>query len=241
MILGNVLLTRLSAGNFLMLSLKHLARFIACGLLFSVCFQAGLACAGELAASVPEAQAISQPVSSGASADGAVLASVASSPVSEEAGVVAAYRVGPDDEIKIMVFGEPDLSGQYAVNGAGILSMPLIGDIPVKGLGLKEIESAVVARLKDGYILEPHVSVEIAKYRPFYILGEVRSPGSYPYVNNMSVLNAVALAGGFTYRANKKNVEIMRTAKELSKLEDDQPVEATVLPGDIILVKERFF
>jgi protein involved in polysaccharide export with SLBB domain len=88
------------------------------------------------------------------------------------------YRAGPDDEIKITVFGEEDLTGRYAVNGNGYISMPLIGDISVGGLSLKEIENAIVAKLKDGYVLDPRVSVEITKYRPFYILGEVRVPAA---------------------------------------------------------------
>jgi protein involved in polysaccharide export with SLBB domain len=151
------------------------------------------------------------------------------------------YRIGPDDEIKITVYGEEDLSGSYPVSGTGNISMPLIGDVHVQNFTLKDVELAVTEKLKDGYLLDPKVSVEISKYRPFYILGEVRVPGSYPYVNNMSVLNAVAVAGGFTYRANKKRVEIMRTHEEDADVDKDQPVDTLVVPGDIILVKERFF
>ena len=151
------------------------------------------------------------------------------------------YRIGADDEIKITVYGEEDLSGTYAVSGTGKISMPLIGDVHVQNFTLKDVELAVTDKLKDGYLLDPKVSVEISKYRPFYILGEVRVPGSYPYVNNMSVLNAVAVAGGFTYRANKKRVEIMRTHEEDADVDKDQTVDTLVVPGDIILVKERFF
>lgn len=152
-----------------------------------------------------------------------------------------AYRVGSDDELRIIVYGEDELSARYTVSGNGMISMPLIGDVRVSGLTPNQIEAKIVAALSEGYLIDPSVSIEISQYRPFYILGEVRAPGNYAYVNNMSVLNAVAMAGGFTYRADRKYVEILKTGDDHSKMVKDHPVKGSVQPGDIILVKERFF
>lgn len=153
----------------------------------------------------------------------------------------AVYHLGADDEIKIIIFGEDDLSGDYKVSGDGSVSMPLIGEVPVNGLSLAETEDLIEAKLADGYLLEPSVSVAVSKYRPFYILGEVREPGSYSYVSNMTALNAIALAGGFTYRANSKSVQIMRGGQAEGSAYEEFPVEAKVMPGDVIMIKERFF
>ncbi|MCC6597808.1 MAG: polysaccharide export protein [Alphaproteobacteria bacterium] len=154
------------------------------------------------------------------------------------------YLLGPDDEIKMTVFGEEDLSGPYNVSATGTLSIPLIGDVQASGRTLKEIETEIVKKLKNGYLIDPSVALSITKYRPFYILGEVRLPGSYSYVSGMSVLNAVALAGGFTYRANKKNVQIKRPVHGINSNEipkKEYTVDAKILPGDVIFIKERFF
>lgn len=165
--------------------------------------------------------------------------------ITEEGGVpqnwLNEYVVGPDDEIQMRVFGEDDLSGMYVVSTAGELSLPLIGNIHVQGLNLPQIKTLIVSKLKDGYLLDPQVSLEVKKYRPFYILGEVNVPGSYDYVSNMSVLNAVALAGGYTYRANKNKIEIRRKHNDETQIFESRPEEFSVIPGDVILVKERFF
>lgn len=158
-----------------------------------------------------------------------------------EEGDENAYRIAPDDKLKIVVFDEKTLSRVYRVGSTGHISVPLIGDVYVQGKTTRDIERELVVRLSDGYLVNPSVSIEIDEYRPFYILGEVRTPGSYSFVNDMSVLNAVALAGGFTYRANKRNVEILRVSEGASEGVKEQPVDASVLPGDIILVRERFF
>lgn len=151
------------------------------------------------------------------------------------------YLLGPDDQIKMTVFGEEDLSGTYTVNAGGMLSVPLIGDVRAKGRTLKQLEAEIVRQLKNGYLVAPSVALEIGKYRPFYILGEVRTPGSYSYVTGMNALNAAALAGGFTYRANKKRIQIRRTGENGDDVTEEQPVEYKIRPGDVILVKERFF
>ncbi len=151
-----------------------------------------------------------------------------------------AYTLGAGDRLKITVFGEPDLSGESEVDGRGLISLPLIGQTPVGGRTLHEVEVAVASRLAGRYLVNPRVSIEVLNYRPFFILGEVNKPGSYPFVNGMSVLNAVALAGGFTYRARKDEMMVVRAGDAAKK---EQPVsqEANVLPGDIIRVPERFF
>lgn len=159
----------------------------------------------------------------------------------EKFDIASAYRVGPDDQITLRVFGEPDLTGDYTVASNGTLSLPLLGILAVEGLNLSEIESMITNNLKDGYILDPKITIEIKKYRPFYILGEVRAPGSYSYVSNMNILNAVAMAGGYTYRANQRIVEVKRTHKGTTEIFKAQPVDTPVIPGDIIIIKERFF
>lgn len=153
---------------------------------------------------------------------------------------VEQYQLGSGDQIKVTVYGEEDLSGEFEIDGTGKIAMPLIGSVGVGGKLLDEAESLIVEMLSDGYLINPRVSLEVMNYRPFYILGEVDKPGSYPYVNDMTVLNAVALASGFTYRANKKKIEITRKIDGVEqKLSVD--VTAKVLPGDIIRIAERFF
>ncbi|WP_255833931.1 polysaccharide biosynthesis/export family protein [Kordiimonas sp. SCSIO 12603] len=150
------------------------------------------------------------------------------------------YQLGSGDEIKITVYGEEDLSGEFEIDGSGSVSMPLIGSVAVGGKNLKTAEKLITDLLADGYLISPRVSIEVLNYRPFYILGEVDKPGSYPYVNDMTVLNAVALASGFTYRANKKKFEITRkVGGREEKITVD--ITAQVLPGDIIRIAERFF
>ena len=149
------------------------------------------------------------------------------------------YRLGPGDEVEVMVFGHVDLSGSFEVNGRGEVSLPLIGSVTAGGLTVREFEKAVVAALKPDYLKNPRVSIQVTNYRPFYILGEVNEPGSYPYVDGMSVVNAVALAGGFTYRAKKRHALVKRRTEP--EREQKLPISAKVLPGDIITIEERFF
>ncbi|MEE8296010.1 MAG: polysaccharide biosynthesis/export family protein [Sphingomonadales bacterium] len=148
------------------------------------------------------------------------------------------YRLGSGDEIRINVFGEITLSGKFLVGDEGVVAMPLIGGIQAEGLTVQELENAIKAKLKPDYLKNPRVSVEVLNYRPFYILGEVNSPGSYPFVSGMTVLEGVALAGGFTYRAKKGKVYIRRAGSQ-----DEVLILVTeiVLPGDIITIRERIF
>ncbi|MAQ71716.1 MAG: hypothetical protein CL565_05935 [Alphaproteobacteria bacterium] len=151
-----------------------------------------------------------------------------------------AYRVGPGDRLEMTVYGEDGLSKQYQVDGQGNISVPLIGVVSVEGLTPIEIEALVAERLRDGYLIDPSVTIEITEYRPFYIMGEVRRPGSYNYIDGMNVLNAVAVGGGFTYRAKTKEIEVVRSAGNDSMTVTLKP-EDQIMPGDIIRIKERFF
>lgn len=154
-----------------------------------------------------------------------------------------AYRLGAGDALRVTVFGEPDLSGGFTVDGAGRVALPLIGEVRVGGLTVPEAEAAVVAHLADGYLRHPRVAIEVTNYRPFYILGEVRAPGSYPYAAGMTVMSAVALAGGFTYRADEDDVTITAPGGEgdAASQAREAALADAVLPGDVILIGERFF
>jgi polysaccharide export outer membrane protein len=152
-----------------------------------------------------------------------------------------AYTLGVSDEIRLTVFGEEALSGSYTVGSNGAISMPLIGEITLAGLSTTRAEALIRGKLADGYLIKPSVSIEMLRHRPFYILGEVHAPGSYDYASNMNVLGAVAVAGGFTYRANRKNVQILRAADGKSAAYKAFAVEAPVAPGDTIVVGERLF
>jgi protein involved in polysaccharide export with SLBB domain len=150
------------------------------------------------------------------------------------------YVLGIGDRIRLTVYGETDLSGEYEVGSTGVVALPLIGDVPVANQSISTFEQAVRAKLTEGYLRDPRVSAQVINYRPFFILGEVSKPGSYPYVNGMTVINAIALAGGYTYRADKSGVTISH-ASDTEKKDVSAAEEAVVMPGDIIRVPERFF
>lgn len=148
------------------------------------------------------------------------------------------YRLGPGDQLRVTVFNEPDLTGQYLVGSQGSISYPLVGDVHAAGLTLAEFGNSLQLALQE-YVRHPNVSVEVANYRPFFILGEVQRPGTYPYSANLTVLNAVATAGGFTYRANRSRVFIRR-ASETEERVYPLDIATPVLPGDTIRIGERF-
>jgi len=150
-----------------------------------------------------------------------------------------AYVLGSGDKLRLIVYGEDDLSGQFDVTGTGKVSLPLIGQVQAAGLTLEQFEKEVGDRLSQGYLTSPKVSAEVLNYRPFYIMGEVEKPGQYPYTSDMTVLNAVAVAGGFTYRANNDSVYITRGNNPEAQYPASQQVK--VLPGDVVRVPERFF
>lgn len=154
--------------------------------------------------------------------------------------VSSVYRLDTGDRVRVIVYGEPDLSGEFELDSSGELALPLIGTIQGATLSLRELEKLVTEKFKDGYLVSPRVSVEVLNFRPFFILGEVKRPGSYQYVSGLTVVNAVALAGGYTYRAKTSNFTLLRgkgsERKEMKVKEED-----VILPGDTIRVEERFF
>ena len=150
------------------------------------------------------------------------------------------YLLGSSDKVRVTVYGEPSLSGEFFVTGSGLVSLPLIGEVKAAGLTLGQFQTAVQAALSDGYLKEPRVNAEVLTFRPFYILGEVTKPGTYPYTAGLTVLNAVATAGGFTYRANKVLVFIKRNGAT-SEVKTELTPSVLVAPGDTIRIGERFF
>lgn len=152
----------------------------------------------------------------------------------------ADYRLAAGDTVRVTVYGHEDLSGEFEVDGTGRISLPLIRDVAAEGRSLLELEEIITAKLSPDYLKEPRVSAEVLNYRPFYIIGEVSEPGSYPYVNGMTVINAVAVAGGFTYRARKGRIRIVRESDD-GTLELNAANDTVVMPGDVIEVPERFF
>lgn len=161
-------------------------------------------------------------------------------PPEAQAAAVGQYRLGPADKLRVLVFDEENLSGEFVVSGAGAVAFPLVGEVKAEGLTVPEFQEALQSRLAAGYLRDPQVSVEVMAYRPFYILGEVNKPGEYPFTDDLTVLNAVARASGFTYRANTKRVFIRRAG---GGAETEYRLTATtpVMPGDTIRVTERFF
>ena len=142
------------------------------------------------------------------------------------------------DKVRVTVFGEAELSGEFELDGGGAFAMPLIGPVDALALGPRALEARIADRLRDGFLRDPKVSVEVLSYRPIYILGEVNQPGSYPYRAGLSILNAAAIAGGFTYRADEDDIEVTRGGTGAPVVMEP---EATVRPGDVIRVNERFF
>jgi len=154
--------------------------------------------------------------------------------------VVSDYKLGVSDKIRVLVFNEPTLSGEFNVNSNGAIAFPLIGDVKAEGRTTTEVSQEIVSRLSEGYLRTPQVSIDVLTFRPFYILGEVNKPGQYPYTNGLTVLQAVATAEGFTYRANKSMVLIKKesdTGEHEYKITTDTPVS----PGDTIRIKDRYF
>jgi polysaccharide export outer membrane protein len=150
------------------------------------------------------------------------------------------YHLGSGDKIHVSVFGQADLNGDFVVDGAGSVQLPLIGLVQAAGLTVAQFQKEITVKYADGFLINPNIEVDVSGYRPFYIIGEVKTPGQYAYVNGMSILNAVALAGGYTDRADKSEVYIRRNG---ASKEVELPADETtkVNPGDIIRVSERFF
>lgn len=158
---------------------------------------------------------------------------------SEEASRVApnGYTLGSGDELRINVFGDESMSGERRIAGDGTLTMPLIGSIEAAGLTTHELKKKLEGELTE-YMRDPRVNVEMLTYRPVYVVGEVKTPGSYNYVDGMTVLNAVAIAGGFTYRARQDKFVIERRALDKRVAADPS---TPLIPGDVVTVQERYF
>jgi polysaccharide biosynthesis/export protein len=173
-----------------------------------------------------------------------VAAPPAAAPISAAAYTPAphskVYTLDSGDRLRVVVFGQDGLSNSYLVDASGHIAMPLIGSVSARGLTTDELSSRISGRLRQGFVREPHVAVEVEAYRPFFILGEVTQPGQYPYVADMTVETAVAIAGGFSPRAYRQTVVVTRTV-------NGRPVRTTVpttyalRPGDTINVQERWF
>lgn len=149
------------------------------------------------------------------------------------------YRLDAGDKIRVSVFGEPNLTAEYQVDGGGNVTFPLVGRVKTAGLTSDGLKQTLETRYRE-YLKAPDVSVAILSYRPFYIVGEVNKPGNYPYVSGITVINAVAIAGGFTYRANTTNFYVQRKKNDASsQVVAEQTTE--VRPGDVIIVRERYF
>ncbi|SHG49306.1 polysaccharide export outer membrane protein [Kaistia soli DSM 19436] len=155
--------------------------------------------------------------------------------------LIAPYRLDSGDRLRVVVFGQADLSSTYLIDQAGYISMPLIGAVAARGRSAQQLEGEIAGKLKSGrFVRDPDVSVEVDRYRPFFIMGEVTSAGQYPYVTGMTVQTAVAIAGGFTPRAQKSDVDVTRQVNgkvTTVRLLPTQPV----MPGDTVNVRERFF
>jgi len=157
-----------------------------------------------------------------------------------ESGGPNKYLLGPGDSLRIVVFGEDNLSGQFAVSGDGRISFPLIGDIQASGRTVEDVQDEITSALKGRYLKDPRVSAEMLTFRPYYIYGEVNRPGEFPYTDGISAVNAIAAAGGYTYRANEHIIFLKRSNERTERKVHLSP-ELQVEPGDTIRVPERYF
>jgi len=151
------------------------------------------------------------------------------------------YRLGPNDRTRITVFGQPNLTGEFTLDGNGTVAYPLIGNINANGMTPRELQQAIAGKLDPEYLRNPSVSVEVLTRRPFYVLGEVQKPGNYPYVTDITALNAVAMAGGYTYRARTTQFYIKRLDTSGRMVKVPARPDTIIRPGDTLEVAERYF
>jgi len=151
------------------------------------------------------------------------------------------YALGSNDRLRITVFGEERLTGEYVLDGGGQLAFPLIGQVPANGLTAKDLERAISTKLNPTFVMNPSVSVEVLTRRPFYVVGEVQKPGTYPHSAKLNVLTAVATAGGYTPRGRQDAFYIKRADKNGALYRVRATQETLVRPGDVVEVKERYF
>jgi len=150
------------------------------------------------------------------------------------------YTLDAGDKLRIVVFGQDGITSSYLVDAGGNVTLPLIGSVPARGLTTAQLAQSIAARLRQGYVRDPKVTVEVEVYRPFFILGEVTTPGQYPYTPNMTAETAVAIAGGFGPRASKSTVKVTRNLPG-QQFSGEVPLNFPLKPGDTVLVKERWF
>jgi polysaccharide export outer membrane protein len=150
------------------------------------------------------------------------------------------YKLGTGDQLQVSVFGQQDLSGKFEVDGNGNLVLPLIGELHAEGRTVKDVQDAITSELDKNFLVNPKVTVQVLNYRPFYILGEINKPGSYPYVVGLTLRQAVAIAGGYTRRAKTDVAQVIHSGKSSAGASEVGP-DDPVLPGDTIEVRRRFF
>lgn len=165
---------------------------------------------------------------------------MANAPIAYAAVTEDGYRLDAGDKLRVVVYGQDGLTNTYSVDASGAITMPLIGRVPARGLTPAELARAIGAKLRNGFIREPYVAAEVESYRPFFILGEVQAPGQYPYVPNMTVESAVAIAGGYTPRGFRKSMQLDRTDPGGTMRATVTPL-TPIKPGDTITVSERWF
>lgn len=180
------------------------------------------------------------PIAAGPAPVVAVAAGGPYAPAPGVTGFDTPYQLDAGDRLRIQVFGQEGLTNSYIVDAAGNISITLIGTVPARGLTTVDLSRRIAERLRNGYIRNPHVSVEVEAYRPFFILGEVNAPGQYPYVPNMTVEAAIAIAGGYAPRAHKADVLLGRSYNG-ETMRGKVPPDFPMRPGDTITVKERWF
>ena len=150
------------------------------------------------------------------------------------------YRLDAGDRLRVTVFEQADLTNTYVVDKSGYVAFPLVGSVPARGYTIKEVEARIASKLAEGFLRDPDVSVEMDRYRPFFIMGEVGSAGQYTYVPGMTVQNAIAIAGGYTARAHQDSVDITRQING-EVMTGRVPITDPILPGDTIYLRERLF
>jgi protein involved in polysaccharide export with SLBB domain len=151
------------------------------------------------------------------------------------------YLLSPGDKVKVTVFNEPTLTGEFQVNSSGEVAFPLVGTIAAAGLSVAEFQNQLRRRLNNGYVRNAHISIEVASYRPFNVFGEVKTAGQYPFRPGLTVQDAIAMAGGFTYRANSRTAYVRRANANSELTVQLEGPRVPILPGDDVRVPERYF
>lgn len=166
--------------------------------------------------------------------------SYAPAPKAFHEATIQPYRLDSGDRLRVTVFEQPSLSNTYTVDQAGYISFPLVGQVTARGQTLSSLSGGIAAKLKQGYLRDPDVSIEVDRYRPVFVMGEVGRPGQYSYVPGMTAQNAIAIAGGFTPRGNQREIDVTRKING-QVLTGKTTISAPILAGDTIYVKERLF